>query len=128
MAVKKTTILVSLGTIALILIPIITMGSCGAMAVDGVSTVMAGSYQSKPAEIDAADLQMTELEMKLQDEIDNIEDTYPGYDEYEYDIDPIEHDPFALASYLSAKYTDYTASQVEGDIQDIFDRMYTLST
>ncbi len=126
--VKKATLIVTIGTIALILIPIITMGSCGAIAADGVSTVMAGSYQSQPKEIDAADLKMTELEMKLQDEIDSIEDTNPGYDEYEYNLDPIEHDPFALASYLSAKYTAYTADQVEGDIQDLFDQMYTLST
>ena len=127
-AVKRTAVLVSLGTIALIFIPIIAMGSCGAVAADGMSTVMAGSYQSSPKEIDAADLQMTELEMKLQDEIDTIEEEHPGYDEYEYNLDPIEHDPFALASYLSAKYTDYTASQVEGDVQDIFDQMYTLTT
>ena len=55
---------------------------------------------SVPAEIDAADLAFSELEMELQKEIDSIETDYPDYDEYRYNLDAIGHDPFALISYL----------------------------
>ena len=128
MFVKKY-VLIGGGVTAIMAIMIMTaLSSCGAIFTDSMSTVAAGSYQSKPAEIDAADVQMTEKEMRLQDEIDSIEDKYPGYDEYEYDIDPIGHDPFTLVSYLSAKHIDFTASDVTGDIESLYDRMYNLST
>ena len=125
----KKYVLIGGGVTAIMAIMIMTaLSSCGAIFTDSMSTVAVGSYQSKPAEIDAADVQMTEKEMKLQDEIDSIEEKYPGYDEYEYDIDPIGHDPFTLVSYLSAKHTDFTASDVTGDIESLYDRMYELST
>lgn len=126
--VKKAALIGSAVTMLLMILTMTAVSSCGAIFTDGMSTVMAGSYQSKPAEIDAADVQMTEKEMQLQDEIDSIEDKYPGYDEYEYDIDPIGHDPFTLISYLSAKHTDFTASGVSEDIESLYDRMYDLST
>ena len=125
----KRAALIGAGVTGLIIMIIMTsVSSCGAIFTDSMATVATGSYQSKPEEIDKADLQMTEKEMRLQDEIDRIEETYPGYDEYEYDIDPIGHDPFTLISYLSAKHIDFTADGVSGDIDDLYDRMYDLIT
>ena len=76
---------------------------------------MAGSYMSVPAEIDAADLAFSELEMELQKEINAIETDYPDYDEYRYNLDAIGHDPFALISYLSAVHTEFTAAEVQSE-------------
>ena len=82
---------------------------------------------SVPAEIDAADLAFSELEMELQKEIDSIETDYPDYDEYRYNLAPIGHDPFALISYLSAVHTEFTAADVQGEIESLFDEMYELT-
>ena len=84
------------------------------------------SYLSKPKEIDAADLQLTRLELDLQNEIDRVETDYPGYDEYSYNLGAIGHNPFTLIGYLSAVHTEFTASEVESEIQALFDEMYTL--
>ena len=128
MAAKHTSLLVTVGAFAILLIMIMTsISSCGAMFSDGMSTTLAGSYMSVPAEIDAADLAFSELEMELQKEIDSIETDYPDYDEYRYNLDAIGHDPFALISYLSAVHTEFTAADVQGEIESLFDEMYELT-
>lgn len=125
---KHTALFVTVGAFAVLLIMIMTsISSCGAMFSDGMSTTLAGSYMSVPAEIDAADLALSELEMELQKEIDSIETDYPDYDEYRYNLDPIGHDPFALISYLSAVHTEFTAAEVLSEIESLFDEMYELT-
>lgn len=127
-AAKHASLLVTVGAFALLLIMIMTsISSCGAMFSEGMSTTLAGSYMSVPAEIDAADLAFSELEMELQKEIDSIETDYPDYDEYRYNLDAIGHDPFALISYLSAVHTEFTAADVQGEIESLFDEMYELT-
>ena len=128
MAAKHTSFFVTVGAFAILLIIIMTsISSCGAMFSEGMSTTLAGSYMSVPAEIDAADLALSALEMELQKEIDSIETDYPDYDEYRYNLDPIGHDPFALISYLSAVHTEFSAADVQGEIESLFDEMYELT-
>ena len=120
--------LVTVGIMALLLMMImVSVSSCGAMFADTQSTILAASYLSKPEEIDAADLQLTRLELDLQNEIDRVETDYPGYDEYSYNLGAIGHNPFTLISYLSAVHTEFTASEVESEVQALFDEMYTLT-
>ena len=127
-AAKHTSLFVAVGASALLLIMIMTsVSSCGAMFSQGMSSTLAGSYMSVPAEIDAADLAFSELEMELQKEIDSIETDYPDYDEYRYNLASIGHDPFALISYLSAVHTEFTAADVQGEIESLFDEMYELT-
>ena len=127
-AAKHASLLVTVGASALLLIMIMTsVSSCGAMFSQGMSSTLAGSYMSAPAEIDAADLAFSKLEMELQKEIDSIETDYPDYDEYRYNLDAIGHDPFALISYLSAVHTEFTAADVQGEIESLFDEMYELT-
>ncbi len=127
-AAKHASALVAVGAFAVLLIMIMTsVSSCGAMFSNGISTTLAGSYMSVPAEIDAADLAFSELEMELQKEIDSIETDYPDYDEYRYNLDAIGHDPFALISYLSAVHTEFTAADVQGEVESLFDEMYELT-
>ena len=127
-ASRNVSLLVTIGIFALLLIMIMTaISSCGAMFSDGMSTTLAGSYMSVPAEIDAADLALSELEMELQKEINAIETDYPDYDEYRYNLDAIGHDPFVLISYLSAVHTEFTASDVQSEIESLFEDMYELT-
>ena len=127
-AAKHTSLFVAVGASALLLIMIMTsVSSCGAMFSQGMSSTLAGSYMSVPAEIDAADMAFSELEMELQKEIDSIETDYPDYDEYRYNLDAIGHDPFALISYLSAVHTEFTAADVQGEVESLFDEMYELT-
>ena len=127
-ASRNVSLLVTIGIFALLLIMIMTaISSCGAMFSDGMSTTLAGSYMSVPAEIDAADLAFSELEMELQKEINDIETDYPDYDEYRYNLDAIGHDPFVLISYLSAVHTEFTASDVQSEIESLFEEMYELT-
>ena len=128
LASRNVSLFVTIGIFALILIMLMTaISSCGAMFSDGMSTTMAGSYMSVPAEIDAADLAFSELEMELQKEINAIETDYPDYDEYRYNLDAIGHDPYDLISYLSAVYTEFTASEVQAIIESLFEEMYELT-
>ena len=69
-----------------------------------------------------------QLERQLQREIDMMEMTHPGMDEYQYDLDPIEHDPWELTSYLTTLHDDYTRGEVQGTLQDTFNKQYKLTT
>lgn len=66
-------------------------------------------------------------ETALQAEIDNIESSHPGYDEYRYDLDMIGHDPHELAAYLSAVLQGYTQSSAQGELERVFSAQYTLT-
>ena len=91
------------------------------------SSLIYGSYNSAPAELDGADASLTEKELALQRTIENIETDHPGFDEYRYDLDPIGHDPVTLINYLSAIHGEFTASGVESEISALFDEMYELT-
>ena len=128
-AVKNKTLIITVGIFSLLLIMIMSaLSSCGSMFTRTVTTTMASTYLSLPAEIDAADLSFTQKEMELQNKIDRIESDYPGYDEYDYNLGAIGHDPFTLISYLSAVHTEFTAADVEDEIQELFNAMYSLTT
>ena len=127
-AAKHASLFVTAGVFALLLIMVMTsISSCGAMFSEVMSTALAGSYMSAPAEIDAAELAFSKLEMELQKEIDSIETDYPDYDEYHYSLDEIGHDPFALISYLSAVYTEFTAAGIQIEIESLFHETYKLT-
>ena len=128
-AAKNKSLIMTAGIFALLFIMIMSsLSSCGSMFMGTVTTTLAGTYLSLPAEIDAADLSFTQKEMALQNTIDSMETDHPGYDEYDYNLGAIGHDPFTLISYLSAVYTEFTAADVENEIQELFNAMYSLTT
>lgn len=88
---------------------------------------MAGSYQSQPAQLDASDEAMTSREMALQNTIDSIETDYPNYDEYNYNLEEIGHNPFTLINYLSAIKVDVLAADCDAEIESLFEEMYELT-
>jgi cell wall-associated NlpC family hydrolase len=69
----------------------------------------------------------TALETALRQRIANIESEYPGYDEYRYSLDELGHDPFELASYLTALFNSYTPAQAQAELQRVFGQQYTLT-
>ena len=125
--VKSSVLIAIVLALILVLMIMTSVSSCGAMMGGGLSTTMAGSYQSEPAELDNADAAMTRREMDLQTEIDNIETDHPDYDEYNYNLGEIGHDPFVLINYLSAKNIVFTAADVDAQIEELFNEMYTLT-
>lgn len=128
-AAKNKSLITTTGIFALLFIMIMSsLSSCGSMFMGTVTTTLVGTYLSLPVEIDAADLSFTQKEMALQNTIDSMETDHPGYDEYDYNLGAIGHDPFTLISYLSAVYTEFTAADVENEIQQLFNAMYSLTT
>ena len=103
------------------------VSSCAAIFNGGVSTTMAGSYQSVPAQLDASDEAMTSREMALQNTIDAIETDYPDYDEYNYNLAEIGHNPFTLINYLSATKVNVVAADCDAEIESLFNEMYELT-
>ncbi len=67
------------------------------------------------------------LENDLKELIENIEDDYPGFDEYIYDIDNIGHNPHELTSYLSVIFKSYDAELVKAELENLFELQYTLT-
>lgn len=127
-AAKHIGAIVTVGFFALFFMVIAAgVSSCSMMLSGGVSNIMAGSYQSVPAQLDASDEAMTAREMALQNTIDSIETDHPDYDEYSYNLGEIGHNPFTLANYLSALYGEVEASAVDGDIESLFGEMYELT-
>lgn len=126
---KNQSLLLGAGVFGLLVLMIMAgFSSCGSMFLGTVTTTLATTYLSLPAEIDAAELSFTQKEMELQNTIDAIETDHPGYDEYDYNLGAIGHDPFTLISYLSAVHTEFTAADVEHEVQELFDAMYSLTT
>ena len=125
---KNAGLLVTVGIMALLLMMImVSVSSCGAMFADTQSMILAASYLSKPKEIDAADLQLTRLELDLQNEIDRVETDYPGYDEYSYNLGAIGHTQSLyekkLATYPrtdSQFLSDDMGQTAEGVIEAVF--------
>lgn len=95
---------------------------------NGLMNAMVGtSYTSEDADLVAVEQAYVSKENELQGRLDHIEQDYPSYDEYRYDLDNIQHNPHELASYLTALYQTYTLPQVREELQRVFDRQYTLT-
>ena len=100
--------------------------SCSMMA-GGTNNMLVGtSYTADDSDILAAEADYKELEADLQDQIDNIEDDYPDYDEYNYDLAEIGHNPFELAALLTVLYEDYTEEEAQEILETIFEAQYEL--
>lgn len=125
---KNKSVIVAVIAILLLLVLMISgLGSCTAIIGESGGGVVSSTYLSSDDEITSTDNQYTSLENALQNQLDNIESTYPGYDEYRYTVDEITHDPYALVSYLTAKYGNFTYAQVQSELQTLFESQYTLS-
>lgn len=92
-----------------------------------VGSVGGTSYVSSDSDIETVEANYTALESALREKLARIERDYPSYDEYRYSVDEIGHDPFELASYLTAVYDDYTPAEVQAHLQALVEQQYTLT-
>ena len=103
------------------------LSSCSVM-MDGVgSGIAASTYPSQDADMLGAEAQYCEMEAELQRYLDTYESTH-DYDEYHFDLDTIEHDPYVLISMITALHQgEWTLDEVQGTLQMLFDRQYILT-
>lgn len=103
------------------------ISSCTSIFSQTGSTIIASSYLSEDDAMLGAEAQYCQMEQELQRYLDTYESTH-DYDEYHFDLDDIEHDPYVLISILSALHEgEFTLDQVQGDLQRLFDKQYILT-
>ena len=118
---------IALGLFLIVCLLLNTMSSCSMMAQSIGSMISGTTYPSDDPELVAVEANYAAKEAALQAEIDNIESSHPGYDEYRYDLDMIGHDPHELAAYLSAVLQGYTRASVQAELERIFAAQYQLT-
>ncbi len=104
-----------------------TFSSCSQMAMGTVQSVVGTSYLSEDEDILAVERAYMRMEDELDRRIDSIESGYPGYDEYRYSVDEIGHNPYALISYLTAKYVSFTPAEMQAELETLFQEQYRLN-
>ena len=125
---KKVFIWIGVGLLILVLLAA-GISSCTAMFSSTGSAIITSSYLSEDEAMLGAEAQYLQMEAELQDKLDNFESYYPGYDEYNFDLDDIEHDPYVLISILSALHeAEFTLDEVQSTLQMLFDKQYILTT
>ena len=103
-----------------------TISSCSVMFESSSSAIISCTYPSSDEAMLGAEQKYKDLEAELQNTISNYESTH-AYDEYVYEIDSIEHDPYVLISTLTAMHEgEWTLEEVESDISMLFERQYVL--
>lgn len=120
-------ILPIIGIAAIVVMLMGGVSSCSMMAGSGVSSVLSSSYLSEDIDILVAEAAYCAMEAELQEYLDTYERTH-NYDEYHYELDDIEHDPYVLISILSAFHEGtFTIEQVQGDLEMLFEKQYILT-
>lgn len=103
------------------------VSSCSSMLTGGLNTVLASSYTAEDSDINGAERDYVAKETELRNTLNSIESTYPGYDEYRYNLAEIGHDPYELTSYLTVMYEDYTRAEVQNELHRLFNQQYSIS-
>jgi len=126
---KNPEVLLIVGVIALIIILIACLfGSCSMMSGSVGNVTIATSYTADDDEILATDAAYSRMEAALQLQVNSIEEDFPDYDEYRYNLAEINHNPYQLAAILTVLYEDYTLQEVEGYLETLFNAQYDLTT
>ena len=118
---------IAIAALLLIILVFAGLSSCSAFVSGTINGVVGTSYTSEDSDLVAVENNYAAMENELQSEIDNIERTHPGYDEYRYDLDTIGHNPHELASCLTALLQSYTPESAQAEIERIFGLQYTLT-
>ena len=120
-------VVIAIATLLLFIMVSVGLSSCGAMFSGSMNSVLGTSYTSEDSDLVATEQSYAAMENELQQEIDNIESTHSGYDEYRYDLDTIGHNPHELASYLTALLQSYTPQSAQAELKRLFGLQYTLT-
>lgn len=120
-------VIIAIAALLLFIMVSVGLSSCGAMFSGSMNSVLGTSYTSEDSDLVATEQSYAAMENELQQEIDAIESTHPGYDEYRYDLDTIGHNPHELASYLTALLQSYTPQSAQAELDRVFNRQYELT-
>ena len=119
---------IPLGILTVLFVTIMAgLGSCSATIAGVGTSIISTTYASTDEEIYAVENAYLALEEALNNQINNMERTHPGFDEYNYQVDEISHNPYHLISYFTAKYGEFTYRQVKDELEEIFRAQYRLT-
>ena len=122
-------VLVIVGVFLLLILMVMSgFSSCGILFSGGTQVSGQTIYTAEDRDIRGAETDYKKLEKELDKKIKRTPTDHPGYNEYQYHLDPIEHDPWQLTSYLTTLYDDYTRSEVQGKLKETFKKQYKLTT
>ena len=122
-------VLLIVGVFLLLLLLVMSAFSSCSILFSGTTQVSGQTiYTAEDRDIRGAETDYKKLEKKLDKKIKRTPTDHPGYDEYRYHLDAIEHDPWQLTSFLTTLYDDYTRSEVQAKLKETFAKQYKLTT
>ena len=122
-------VLLIVGVFLLLLLLVMSAFSSCSILFSGTTQVSGQTiYTAEDRDIRGAEQDYKNLEKELEKKIKRTPQDHPGYDEYQYHLDEITHDPWQLTSFLSTLYDDYTRSEVQAKLKEIFAKQYKLTT
>lgn len=126
---RNSKVFVSLGVLGvLFMLMASAVTSCTAVIHGTGSSVISTTYASTDREIHTVENAYRSMESALNSQINSISSRYPGYDEFQYQIDEISHNPYHLISYFTVKYGEFNLPQVRAELEEIFHQQYEIST
>ena len=122
-------VLLIVGVFLLLLMLVMSAFSSCSILFSGTTQVSGQTiYTAEDRDIRGAETDYKKLEKELDKRIKRTPTDHPGYDEYRYHLDAIEHDPWQLTSFLTTLYDDYTRSEVQAKLKETFAKQYKLTT
>ena len=122
-------VLLIVGVFLLLLLLVMSAFSSCSILFSGTTQVSGQTiYTAEDRDIRGVETDYKKLEKELDKKIKRTPTDHPGYNEYQYHLDPIEHDPWQLTSYLTTLYDDYTRSEVQAKLKETFAKQYKLTT
>ena len=122
-------VLLIVGVSLLLLLLVMSAFSSCSILFSGTTQVSGQTmYTAEDRDIRGAETDYKKLEKELDKKIKRTPTDHPGYDEYRYHLDAIEHDPWQLTSFLTTLYDDYTRSEVQAKLKETFAKQYKLTT
>ena len=122
-------VLLIVGVFLLLLMLVMSAFSSCSILFSGTTQVSGQTiYTAEDRDIRGAETDYKKLEKELDKKIKRTPTDHPGYDEYRYHLDDIEHDPWQLTSFLTTLYDDYTRSEVQAKLKETFAKQYKLTT
>lgn len=112
--------------VLLLVIVVSSLQSCAVSAIGPLTSITTTTWPADDEDITKAETYYTKLEAELQKRINNMQDSQRDYDEYNFSIDEIGHDPVVLISYLSAKYGGFKFREIKSELDRLFAMQYQL--
>ena len=129
-AIKEHPIITIIVLLILLLIALLSgiFTSCGAIGGGTQTITVATTFTAKDEDIKGVEADYKNLEKGVREKIDNIPNDYPGYDEYQYELDEIGHNPYELAALLTVLYENYTREEVQDKLKELCKKQYKITT